>query len=231
MKKYVNFCMHYRWWWENLFYLILTIIVWNLAANRPSSSAPTFQTSCFLIMELAWAGSCLVFLRKWDVRLTIILTGSAVLLALLSRLPGILIWATMFYAVVSVALRVPRLALHNQYGLFCFALINAVIPAASLNLLTSQYLERSTLLNIGILLTLYFLFYALRFTNELAHPSNVLFIFWFAGLILANFPLLKDSLLIALVLLAYGGQIFLRNERQRICLLAFFVIALIAFIN
>ncbi|USS87324.1 hypothetical protein M3M39_04165 [Fructilactobacillus hinvesii] len=210
-------------------YLIATLLIWNLAANSPRLRFGTKTGLIFIAIEVSWALGTLVLLTREDVRLTILFNALPVGLAFLDQLPLIISAATLFYGIVNVCLRVPRLGLIHFYGLICFSLANAVIPVATLNFLTSQYLERSTLLNIGILFTLYVLFYTLRFTPELATIFTLIFIILFAGLILANFPLEKDILLIAIVLLSLGSQIFMRQERFRWCFLTFVLVALLAF--
>ncbi|USS86525.1 hypothetical protein [Fructilactobacillus cliffordii] len=216
---------------SNVIYLLLTIIIWNLAANYPFSIFSGTKSFFFLASEICWALGTLTLLKRWDVRLTLTFNLLPLGFIALGHFPLLIFTATLFYGVVNILLRVPRVGINHSYGLLCFSLTNAVIPVATLNFLTSQYLERSTLLNIGILFTLYVLFFALRFTKELATQFNVLFIFLFAGLLLANFPVVKDAGLIAIVLVSYGAQIFTRNERFRYCFITFALVALLAFFH
>ncbi|MDN4461748.1 hypothetical protein [Fructilactobacillus sanfranciscensis] len=214
---------------QGILFVFFSILVWNLAAKHHlfTSFDKSFN---LMICEICWATEAYLMVNKQNGVYTLILSIIPILLSVTSEFPFILIISTILIGIVNILIRIPKMQIKNYYGLFCFSLTNAIIPVTAINYMSRQYLEQSTVLNVGILVTLYFLFYNLVFKDELADAINVICIICFSGLILANFPINKDILLIALVLLSYGIQIFMRQEKITWSLLSFFIISIIAFI-
>lgn len=210
-------------------FIFFSILIWNLAAKH-SLLTPFNKSFGLMVCEICWATEAYLMITNQDGRYTLGLSLIPVLLAILGKFPLILIFSTILIGIVNILVRIPKMQIKNYYGLFCFSLTNAILPVTAINYLSRQYLEQTTVLNVGILVTLYFLFYNLAFKDELANHLNLICLLIFAGLILANFDLHKNILLIVLVLFSYGWQIFMRQEKLSWCLISFFIISIIAFI-
>ncbi|WP_429970780.1 hypothetical protein ACQW5G_07210 [Fructilactobacillus sp. Tb1] len=214
---------------KGIVFVFFTILVWNLAAKHQLTD-PFNKSFNLMICELCWATEAYLMVSNKDGRYTLGLSIVPILLSVLGAFPLVITLSIILIGIVNILVRVPKMQIRNYYGLFCFSLVNAVVPVTAINYMSRQYLEQTIILNVGILVTLYFLFYNLHFKSEMANPINIIFLILFAGLILANFTLIKAFILIILMLISYGGQIFMRKEKLDLSLLAFFAIAIIAFI-
>lgn len=210
-------------------FIFFNIYIWNIAANNNLFQINSFKSILMLICEICWSISSICIMKEFNPIALISVNIIPIFLAIIGWFPITLIGAFVLIGIVNICLMIPNMNLKNYYGLFCFSIVNSVIPTSAINFLNHQYLDQNVVLNVGILCTLYFLFFNLTFHPELANLINIFFIIMFAGLVLANFPLIKDILLIALVLISYGAQIFSRQEKPLYCLISFIVISLIAF--
>ncbi|EKK20249.1 hypothetical protein B808_214 [Fructilactobacillus florum 8D] len=216
-------------WILGISFVGANLLIWNLAAGSNWALSTNVTGHVMLINQLCWAIAGWIVLGKLDGRLSLIFNPIPVILAISSGFPIVLDCSFLLIAVVNIAVLMPKFQLHNYYGLICFCLVNAVLPITALNYLNNQYLDQHTILNAAILATLYFISFNLHFTNHLETRANLIAIILLAGLLLANYPIYKGVVAIAILLGSYGFQIFTNRESWILGFLLYLCLSLIIF--
>ncbi|KID42061.1 hypothetical protein [Fructilactobacillus fructivorans] len=212
-------------------FIILNTLIWLFASQVDLLSVHwTSRLVVLVISEFLWSASLLLFIIHYDPRINLLLNIIPVVLALITLFPILLTILFAILGITNIIVMIPKFKLENYYGLVCFSFLNSIAPVISFCYLDNQYLESSVLVNVGILFCLYCLFFVPFFHHRLESKLNFIFILIFAGFLLANFSIVKCIILIALVLISYGIQIFSEKETLENCLLSFIIIGLAAFI-